>query len=183
MRAMRLKTAVLGCALIFAAIQSEAVERVNRMNKPFLIGVGLNSAGPVGGGPKIGYTFKPWMRGEIGHSTLSMTTGVSVNDSSVSSTETKFESVAGAAKFFVPTWNFTPALGLHAAKYKLTSDINTDSAEINGMKGEGTQTYASLGMDWQSQGGFNTDFGLNVPLGGSMISTIFVNLGWAFDIF
>ena len=177
-------------ALVVTALawQSAMAEReganeviVNRMAKPLVTNIGLNNAGPVGIGVGVGYSILPWVKADAGYSEMKMTTGLSIDgEGNMTTTSLKYQSYAAGAKFAVPTWNLTPIGGLHVAQYSIKSEDS--EAMFNGMKGSGTVLYSTLGVSWQGQSGFSTEAGMNVPLGGKMLSAAFIDVGWAWDI-
>ncbi len=185
MKIVAMFVATLACqsALAAAAPPEGASElQVNRMNKPLSTSIGLASAGPAGLGVGVGYSVLPWAKVVGGYSEQTITTSVSFDSSgNVATGSTKYKSFAVGAQISVPTWNLTPIGGLNVAHYSVKSD--DEGATFQGLKeGSGTLLYSTLGGSWQTHSGYMMDAGVNIPLGGKLQSTAFIDVGWAWDI-
>lgn len=64
-------------------------------------------------------------------------------------------SYGGGGTLVVPGWRFTPAVGFHYAGWSA-------HGKPFGLKDSGEHTYYSAGIDFQSQGGFNLQAGVNI---------------------
>lgn len=132
---------------------------LNRMKKPSALTFAINKPAPMTFGLNYAYTFSPLMKAELGSGS---TLGASA--------------MGAGATLMYPEWNFTPTLGVHLSYIQLETSI----LSVNGVTKSGALVYASLGFEYQSEGGFNVGAGMNIPTGG-MDSTSYVSLGWAFD--
>lgn len=142
---------------------SENNGQVNRMNKPSVLTIAINRPAPATLGLNYSYTVSPLLKATMGYGDIVTLGG-------------KASALGAGVELMYPEWNFTPAVGLHVSQVELSGGLTS----INGVTKSGAHLYSSLGMEFQSKGGFNIGFGTNIPFG-DMDSTIYISAGWGFD--
>ena len=151
----------------------------NRMNNKLGAFVGIvGDPYPSILGVNVGYNVTDFMRASLGYGSIEVTTGMSVNGSSVATTSTKVTSVGAGLTGFMPGWNLSPTAGLHITNVSTEGD---GEIEVQGFQGNGTLLYGSLGLDWQAGSGFNLAAGYNVPFGKGA-GGLYASAGWFFDV-
>ena len=145
----------------------EVVNELNRMKKQTVVSLAINNPAPASFGVNLSYALNPMIKLEAGTGDATTIFGP------------KLSAMGAGAIFTYPEWNWTPTAGLHASVVSF-SDNGFSSSSINGVGKSGTLVYGSLGMEYQSNSGFNIGLGMNMPFGG-MNSTTYISTGWGFD--
>jgi hypothetical protein len=120
-------------------------------------------------GYNVNYNLGSFMRATAGYGSISATS----SDGSSASLTT----MGGGLRFFVPSYNFSPVVGLSYAKVSLTGTI---AEGISGFSANASHMYATAGFDWQAANGFNLGFGVNYSLKAGVGTAPYFNFGWYF---
>lgn len=150
--------------------QSIATDESNRQSNKMGVTTGFGNPFPSILGMSLNYNLTDLLRVSGGYGEVS----VSAGDSNA-----KVTTLGGGVDVLVPGWSFSPMAGVHVSKVDV-SGSNGAELSIQGIKKSTTLTYAQLGLDWQSQGGFNFGAGAVAGLSGGSASGSYVNLGWFF---
>lgn len=148
---------VLSLGLCVAVRQAEAASGSSRAEKKYGLYLGLlGDPFPSMWGINAAANFIGFIRAHLGYGSITvLTTNVTVMNVGVEA--------------FVPDWNLSPFAGFG---YNLISS-NATSFIINGMtisNPPGTNLNVpvfSVGLEWQSEGGFLLGLSYNIPLGGA----------------
>lgn len=160
----------LAFTLLFAydATSAESVATSTRMSKR--LGGTLSLMGdpyPSIFGMNVHYNLIDMARVSVGYGNISM--GSAFGGGSLTT-------IGAGITGFVPGWSLSPTFGFHISSLSGSGDL-----EVQGVKGSGLLPYASLGMDWQTRGGFNLNTGYNIPFGNRGSGAFYAALGWYFD--
>lgn len=168
---------LLGGLTVFSIVANGATEKVeetmsNRMRNRAggYVGI-LGDPFPTLVGLNLAYNVLDFMRATAGLGQVSATVG----DAEATAT-----TIGAGARFFVPGWSFSPVAGVSAA-YVNVSQKGGMSITVKNFEESGMHLYGSLGVDFQSEGGFNIGAGYNVSLRSGIGGLPYINLGWYFD--
>lgn len=154
---------------------SDASKFSNRDEKKFGAYLGiLGDPHPTVLGINVAYNVNDYLRASAGFGQITVTSGISIDDSGMSTQETTMTTVGTGAKFFVPGWSLSPTAGL-AYSHVFMSGDNTDIIDY-----KSNNFSTSLGFDWQTRGGFNMGGGMNLSLNDAAPTAPYINLGWFF---
>jgi hypothetical protein len=143
---------ILVCAIV--GIFEESAQAGVRGSRRFGVSVGFNAEpAPSDIGFNLNYNLSPFMRLVAGYGTVS---------------QTQTTTLGGGARFFIPTWDFSPFIGI---SYNRLSASATSA------------TYASVvgGIDWQTSVGLNLGGGVTQLLDSSGSVLMFGYVGWYFS--
>ena len=160
----RLVGVFVGACLLWGASPAHAS---NRLSHRFGVSLGiLGDPFPTLLGYNASINLARWLRATGGYGQISGTTNAG---------EAKITTVGGGVRLFVPSWNFSPVVGLSYAKVSFTG-----SGSLSGFTGNSHHTYATLGFDWQAANGFNFGLGANLSTLSGVGAVPYLNLGWFF---
>lgn len=126
-------------------------------------------------GVNVGYNAFDFLRLHAGIGRVSASAGI--GDSSLSASAT---TLGVGARALVPGWSLSPTVGLAAAMVVYSS--SGASIKVNGFEASGAHVYASLGVDWQTPGGFNLGLGYNLSIRSGIGGLPYLNFGWFTDL-
>lgn len=84
--------------------------------------------------------------------------------------------LGGGPRVMVPGWSLSPVAGISAAYVSVSGD-----AGDNGFSASTVHIYGTLGLDWQTSGGFNMGVGYNVAFRSGVGGLPYLHLGHYFD--
>lgn len=154
---------------------SSSLELSHRSEKKIGAYLGiLGDPHPTVLGMNAAYNLFDFMRVSVGMGKVSVTT-MTLNNSGFATEEKSITTLGIASKFLVPGWNVTPSIGLGYSHVFLSDGLSLDNTDY-----KANNIYTSLGVDWQSQGGFNLGAGANVSINGAAPFAPYINLGYFF---
>lgn len=141
-----------------------------RMQKRLGASIALGEPNPTLIGFNVHYNAFDFMRISAGYGGLS---------SSVGGLEASVSTFGASVKGMMPGWNLTPTLGLG---YGHVSFSGVSGIEVSGFSASAGHLYASVGADYQSEGGFNASLGYGFSFKSGVDASLYLGLGWFFDI-
>ncbi|MEK6705184.1 MAG: hypothetical protein AABZ06_05300 [Bdellovibrionota bacterium] len=169
------------CLIIFQAFSLAANADSNRMKNKIGAHIGLlGDPFPTLVGFNLNYNVLDFLRATAGYGSISASTSATVGSTTTSSTLTA-TTIGVGARAFVPGWNFSPVLGLSWANVSISATGTVSTTTVGGFGVSASHLYASIGFDWQTDGGFNLGGGYNLSLKSGVGGLPYINLGWYFD--
>ncbi len=135
---------------------------VGLLGDPFPTVIGVNLA----------YNVADFMRATAGFGKVSASIGTST---------TSATTIGAGARFMVPGWDISPTAGLSFAYVAVSSD-GGGSVSVQNFTDSGAHLYGTLGVDWQTEGGFNLGLGYNFSFKSGVGGMPYVNLGYYIDL-
>lgn len=154
---------------------SYTTEMSARSERKLGASLGLGDPSPAVLGINVHYNVTDYLRASLGYGNMTMTTGLSLSSSGLSTTESSMTTIGGGLRAMMPGWVVTPTAGLHFAM------VNVSGGTINGFSGSGSHVYGALGVDYQAKSGFNASLGLSQSFRAGAGNGFYLNLGWFFD--
>jgi hypothetical protein len=155
------RISVLIVASLFGLSSLAHAEPSHRMEKQW--GVHADLLGdPFFGyvGANLNYNLLDFMRLNVGYNYFT----VSTTDPNTSATLTgTLHSVGGGIKFLVPTWNFTPTVGMGVFGNFASGTLEFAGNSIGSNLGNLLTLTFGFGFDWQTGAGFNLGAGARFP--------------------
>lgn len=140
----------------------------------------LGDPAPTAIGMNLAYNLTDFLRVSAGYGEVK-SSGLAYDSStgSLSMEETgKLQTFGVGARAMMPGWNLSPVVGVSVGYMSLSGAFTN----VQGLTRSGINAYGTIGVDYQARSGFNLALGYNFPLGNSMESNPYVNLGWFFDL-
>jgi hypothetical protein len=156
---------------VVETVSSAKLEPSHRMQKRAGAYLGiLGDPFPTLIGVNLGYNVFDFLRATAGIGQVSASTGASTASATT---------LGAGARFLVPGWSLSPSAGLSVAYLAYASDGLGIS--LGNYGAGGLHAYASFGVDWQTEGGFNLGLGYNVSFRSGFGGMPYINLGWFSD--
>lgn len=166
-----LASSALGTTAGVSSMETSARTR-NRLGSYLAIG----EPSPTLIGINLAYNITDFLRASVGYGSLTVTSGISIDGSgTVTTSESKASTFGLGVRGFVPGWSISPTVGLH---YGHVSYSGNPGLSVGGFNESGGHVYASLGVDWQAEGGFNAGLGFKQSFRSGIGSGVHLNLGW-----
>ncbi len=128
-------------------------------------------------GVGVAYQLTDFLRAQAGFGKISVTNGITISASGITTQESSATTVGLGLKGMVPGWNFTPTVGLHFSHLSYSSS----GISVGGFTESGSHVYTSLGFDWQAQGGFNLTGGYQLSFKSGIGGGLYLGAGWFVD--
>jgi hypothetical protein len=143
----------------------EQVQTSDRMKNR--LGTYLGVAEPAPGllGANVAYNVTDFLKASLGFGRISITSGTA---------EASATTVGAGVRALVPGWNVTPTAGLH---YGHVFYSGTGMLAAGGFDQSGGHVYGSVGVDWQTPGGFNLNGGLRQSFRSGVGGGIYLGIG------
>jgi hypothetical protein len=159
--------------------QSTATDVSYRMEHRLGLYIGYDDPAPATVGINAAYNITDFLRASIGWGKETVTTGISLDQNGVSTTEATENTIGIAAKAMMPGWNLTPTLGLGWAHVALSGAGNNLA---DGFSGDGgSHVYFTGGADYQAKSGLNAAAGVRTSLKSGVGTSVYVTAGWFVD--
>jgi opacity protein-like surface antigen len=154
-------------SLAVALMSSASAHAGNRTGHRFGLTLGLlGDPFPTAIGYNANFNLADLMRVVAGYGSISGTAS--------NGTTAKLTTMGGGVRFFVPSWNFSPVVGVSWAKVSLTG------TSLSGFASNTSHIYGTAGFDWQAANGFNLGFGANFSAKAGVGAVPYMNFGWFF---
>ncbi|MCC6278344.1 MAG: hypothetical protein IT289_10570 [Oligoflexia bacterium] len=156
-----------------ATLKTSASEISNRQKNK--IGAYLSLLGdpaPTLAGLNAAYNVTDYLRLHAGYGEVKVTTSVSMNGNTLGSSEASMTTLGLGALTTVPNWSLTPVAGVSYSRVFTSGDGEFNVNQNN--------VYGTVGLDWQSEGGFNVGLGYNMAFTAKGFSNGYINLGYFF---
>ncbi|HUP56904.1 MAG TPA: hypothetical protein VM598_05580 [Bdellovibrionota bacterium] len=163
-----------GTALAAEAPNQVSTEISNRMSRRLGFYLGVNEPAPVLVGMNAAYHLTDFLRASAGFGKVTTTTGITLDQNGLSTTEASETTMGVAVRGYMPGWNLTPSVGLGFANVSYAG-ILSDVAQ------GGSHLYASVGADYQARSGFNAAAGIQQSFKSSFGTNVYVTAGWFVD--
>ena len=139
--------------------------------------VGLGNPYPTLLGINAAYNLDKNIRFSAGYGQIEVTSGISVNGSSVSESKTTASTYGVGGEYLFSDWTVRPLIGLHAGYLSVSGD---GDISLNSMKKNSAFVYSNAGFDFMAQSGFEVGAGVQVALAGGSGAGVYVNSGYFF---
>lgn len=177
-------TFLVGCLIASSAFAAPAGSKtVNestdsaRMSRRTGMYLAYGDPYPTVLGVGAAYQITDFLRAQAGFGKISVTTGISIGASGITTTEASATTFGLGLKGMVPGWNFTPTVGLHFAHLSYSGT----GLSVGGFTNSGSHVYTSIGFDWQTQAGFNLTGGYQLSFKSGIGGGLYLGAGWFVD--
>lgn len=128
-------------------------------------------------GLNVAYNINRDLRASLGYGEVEATTGISINESGMTTQTVSAKTYAAGAEYFFLDSPVRAVAGVRAGYFQVSGQ---GEIEIDGFKKSTGYVYSNLGMDWVSRDGYQIGGGYNVAFVGASGAGFYLNSGWFF---